>query len=88
MPPAHMDDNLRGALYERTGMNFFACEIDGEWHGGWFRIDGRKLEVSSETQRRTATILDPDLLTGLLRKLMTEIVHESSPPEPANKRKQ
>lgn len=82
-----MDDDLRGALYNRAGMNFFVCEIDGDWHGGWFRIEGRTLEVRSETQRRTATIVDPDSQTELLRKLLTEIVHESaSPPRPTESR--
>ena len=82
MPSAHRDDTLRGALYDRTGMNFFACEIDGVWRGGWFRIDGRTLEVSSETQSRSVTIVDPDLLTELLRKVLTDIVHE--PPAAAH----
>ncbi len=73
-----MDDNLRGTLYDRTGMNFFVCEISGEWHGGWFRIDGGKLEVSSETQRRTVSIDNPELLPDLLRKVLTQIVLESA----------
>lgn len=77
-----MDDSLRGALYDRTGMNFFVCEISGEWRGGWFRIAGGKLEVSSETRCRTVCIDNPDLLPELLRKVLTEIVRESGSPEP------
>lgn len=73
-----MDDSLRSTLYDRTGMNFFVCEINGAWHGGWFRIDGGKLQVSSETQRRTVYIDDPDLLPDLLRKVLTDIVCESA----------
>jgi len=64
-------------------MNFFVCEIDGAWHGGWFRIDGGKLEVSSETQRRTVFIDDPDLLPDLLRKVLTDIVCKSASQEPS-----
>lgn len=82
-PAADMDDSLRSALYDRTGMNFFVCEIDGAWHGGWFRIDGGKLEVSSETQRRTVFIDDPDLLPDLLRKVLTDIVCKSASQEPS-----
>jgi len=78
-----MDERLRGALYDRTGMNFFACEIGGGWHGGWFRINGGKLEVSSETQTRTVAIDNPDVLPDLLRKVLTDIVRESAPQEPA-----
>jgi len=74
-----MDDRLRSALYDRTGRNFFVCEIDGEWHGGWFRIDRGRLEVSSETQCRTAVVDDPERLPDLLRKVLTEIVHDSAP---------
>lgn len=77
MASVHMDDKLRGTLYDRTGMNFFVCEIDGEWRAGWFRIDGSQLEVSSENRRRTVTIIDSDLLTDLLRKVLTEIANES-----------
>ena len=77
-----MDDSLRSTLYDRTGMNFFVCEINGAWHGGWFRIESGKLEVSSETQRRTVSIDDPDLLPDLLRKVLTDIVDESASPEP------
>ena len=73
-----MDDNQRDALYDRTGMNFFVGEIDGEWHGGWFRINGRQLEVSSGSHCHTVTIVDPDLLTDLLRKTLAELVHASA----------
>jgi len=77
-----MADNLRDALYDRRGMNFFVCEVSGQWHGGWFRIEAGKLEVSSETQRRTVSIDNPDLLPDLLRKVLTEIVRGSAMQEP------
>ena len=77
-----MDDSLRGTLYDRTGMNFFVCEISGQWHAGWFRIEAGKLEVSSETQCRSVSIDNPDLLPDLLRKVLTEIVRESAVQEP------
>lgn len=76
MRPAPTHNDLRG-LYDRTGMNFFVCDIDGAWHGGWFRIDGSQLEVNSQNQCRSVTIVDPDLLTELLRKVMAEIARES-----------
>lgn len=73
------NDDVRGALYDRSGMNFFVCEIDGGWHGGWFRIADGKLEVSSETERRTIEIEDPDTLTDTLRSVLADIVHQRTP---------
>jgi hypothetical protein len=83
-----MDDNLRGPLYDRAGMNFFVCEISGEWHGGWFRIYGGKLEVSSEARCRTVSIDNPELLPELLRKVLAEIVREAASQAPVAEQRQ
>ena len=74
-----VDNDLRRALYDRSGMNFFVCEIDGGWHAGWFRIADGRLEVSAETQRRAVEIDDPETLTGTLRSLLADIILQDAP---------
>lgn len=63
---------------DRSGVSFFACQIDGRWQGGWFRVVDGKLEVRANCSRRTAEFENPGLLTDLLRKLLCEIVEDSS----------
>src|SRR5688500_9634249 len=43
-------------LLSQDGLNYFSLEVDGQWHGGWFRIREGTLEVYSSGQIRTAKI--------------------------------
>jgi hypothetical protein len=67
------------APYDHFGANFFAYEIDHRWHAGWFRIRDGKLEVSSNCRRKSVEYdaTRPEMLTTVLRRLLTEIVEES-----------
>lgn len=85
-----MDElETREFLYDRSGMNFFTHEVDGQWYAGWFRIVGGRLEVCAENECRSAAIDadQPEFMSQLLRKLLADIVHEKrglpiNPPQP------
>ncbi len=55
-------------------LSFFSLKVDGEWRGGWYRVQDRRLELYAAGQVRTVVLSDSHDPAPLLREWLTEMV--------------
>ena len=55
-------------------LSFFSLKVDGDWRGGWYRMQDGRLELYAAGQVRTAVLNDSDDPAPLLRGWLREMV--------------
>jgi hypothetical protein len=55
-------------------LSFFSLKVDGEWRGGWYRVQNGHVELYAAGQVRTAVLTDSPDPAPLLREWLTDMV--------------